>query len=416
MTYFSMEDQRLIFDGLPLDQIADRFGTPTYVYSAKALKEAFRAYDQAFAPVDHLICYAMKANSNLSILKLFAEQGAGFDIVSGGELRRALAVGAAPDKIVFSGVAKSVEEIKLALEVGVRCFNVESEAELERLDEIAGRLGKLAPISLRVNPDVDPKTHPYISTGLKDNKFGIAYADARRVYRKASGLRNLRIAGVDCHIGSQLTEIAPFEDALARLLNLHAELKEDGIQLHHLDLGGGVGIRYSDEEPPAVSAYAEAIMTQLRGMDLQLVLEPGRSLVGNAGLLLTRVEYIKPGEAKNFAIVDAGMNDLIRPALYEAWHDIVPVCSQPDTPARVYDVVGPVCESSDFLGKDRTLAIHQGDCLAVLSAGAYGQTMSSNYNTRPRAAEVLIEAGAARLIRSRESYEQLLENEKALLS
>ncbi|MDK2124779.1 diaminopimelate decarboxylase [Parachitinimonas caeni] len=416
MTYFSMEDQRLIFDGLPLDQIADRFGTPTYVYSAKALKEAFRAYDQAFAPVDHLICYAMKANSNLSILKLFAEQGAGFDIVSGGELRRALAVGAAPDKIVFSGVAKSVEEIKLALEVGVRCFNVESEAELERLDEIAGQLGKLAPISLRVNPDVDPKTHPYISTGLKDNKFGIAYADARRVYRKASGLQNLRIAGVDCHIGSQLTEIAPFEDALARLLNLHAELKEDGIQLHHLDLGGGVGIRYSDEEPPAVSAYAEAIMTQLRGMDLQLVLEPGRSLVGNAGLLLTRVEYIKPGEAKNFAIVDAGMNDLIRPALYEAWHDIVPVCSQPDTPARVYDVVGPVCESSDFLGKDRTLAIHQGDCLAVLSAGAYGQTMSSNYNTRPRAAEVLIEAGAARLIRSRESYEQLLENEKALLS
>ncbi|ODU05538.1 MAG: diaminopimelate decarboxylase, partial [Thiobacillus sp. SCN 63-1177] len=383
-------DGRLHLEDVALDTLAERFGTPLYVYSRRALEEAYQAYTQAFANTPHLICYAVKANSSLAILNLFARLGAGFDIVSGGELARVLAAGGDPSKVVFSGVGKTADEMRAALSAGILCFNVESVSELHRLDRVAGTLGKVAPVSFRVNPDVDPKTHPYISTGLKENKFGVPIADAPALYRLAASLPNLKITGIDCHIGSQLTDLSPLADAAGRVLALVDALAAEGIVLHHIDLGGGVGIRYRDETPPDLAAYGRELAGRFAGRHEKLLLEPGRSLVGNAGLLLTRVEYLKPGEDRNFAIVDAAMNDLMRPALYEAYHDIVAV-DQRTTPTRRYDIVGPICETGDFLGFARDLAIEEGDLLALLSAGAYGMSMASNYNSRPRAAEVLID-------------------------
>lgn len=398
----------------PLHAIASAFGTPCYVYSRAALEHAYRAYDQALSAHPHLICYAVKANSSLAILNLFARLGAGFDIVSGGELARVLAAGGDPAKVVFSGVGKTAVEMRAALDAGILCFNVESEDELARLNQIAGELGRIAAISLRVNPNVDAKTHPYISTGLKDNKFGIAHQQALRVYREAAEMAHVRIAGIDCHIGSQLTEVAPFAEALDRVLELVASLQADGIALHHLDIGGGVGIRYRDETPPELDDYAEVILSRLRGRAEQLIVEPGRSLVGNAGWLLTRVEYLKHGETKDFAIVDAAMNDLMRPALYDAWHEILPVRERPETTPRSYAVVGPVCETGDFLGHDRVLALAPDDLLAICSTGAYGMSMSSNYNTRPRAAEVMVDGGQTHLVHARERIEDLFAGETLL--
>jgi diaminopimelate decarboxylase len=398
----------------PLPAIASEFGTPCYVYSRAALERAYRAYDQALAAHPHLICYAVKANSSLAVLNLFARLGAGFDIVSGGELARVLAAGGDPGKVVFSGVGKSAAEMRAALSAGILCFNVESEDELARLNQVAGDFGRSAAISLRVNPNVDAKTHPYISTGLKDNKFGIAHEQALRVYREAADMAHLRIAGIDCHIGSQLTEVAPFAEALDRLLELVASLQAEGIALRHIDIGGGVGIRYRDETPPELHDYAEVILSRLRGRAEQLIIEPGRSLVGNAGWLLTRVEYLKHGETKDFAIVDAAMNDLMRPALYDAWHDILPVRERPEATPRRYAVVGPVCETGDFLGHDRELALMPDDLLAICSTGAYGMSMSSNYNTRPRAAEVMVDGGTTHLVHARERVEDLFAGETLL--
>lgn len=416
MNQLDYHNDTLTFGGQALTAIAERFGTPCYVYAERVLTEAYTAYRDAFASLDPLICYAVKANGNLSILQHFARLGAGFDIVSGGELARVLAAGADAAKVVFSGVGKTADEMRMGLEAGIHCFNVESVNELVRLNQVAGEMGRRAPVSLRVNPDVDAQTHPYISTGLKDNKFGIAFDTAFDVYREAAALPHLDVVGIDCHIGSQLTDVTPLIDALDRLLALVDRLAEAGIVLRHLDIGGGVGIRYTDETPPDLQGYADAVAQRLAGRPLRLVMEPGRSLVGNAGVLLTRVEYLKLGEAKNFAIVDAAMNDLLRPSLYAAYHQIVPVVRHAHLPPMKVDVVGPVCESSDFLGKDRTLAVKEGDLLAVLSAGAYGSTMASNYNTRPRAAEVLIGIdGQPRLVRARETLEALLANERALL-
>jgi len=415
VTSFHYRDDTLCVEELPLSEIAQRYGTPCYVYSDSALVRAFGNYRDAFAELDPLICYAIKANSNLSILRRFAALGAGFDIVSGGELARVLAAGADAGKILFSGVGKTEAEMVAALEAGIACFNVESVNELLRLDRVAGQLGKVAPISLRVNPNVDAMTHPYISTGLKDNKFGIAFDSAFDAYRQAAALPNLRVVGIDCHIGSQLTDVAPLIDALDRLLSLIDRLSEAGIILQHLDIGGGLGIRYDDEVPPDLSLFAAQIRQRLQGRALKLVMEPGRSLVGNAGVLLTRMEYLKLGENKNFAVVDAAMNDLIRPSLYSAYHAIQPVVRHHDVLPVTVDIVGPVCESSDFLGKDRPLAIREGDLLAVMSAGAYGSTMASNYNTRPRAAEVLVSGTDSRLIRRRETLADLLDNESELL-
>lgn len=410
MTPFSRRAGLLHCEGVALDAIARDFGTPTYVYSSAALAEAYRAYDQAFAGHDHLICYAVKANSSLAVLNLFARLGAGFDIVSGGELARVLAAGGDPGKVVFSGVGKTAAEMEAALDAGIHCFNVESESELARLDAVAGRLGKTAPVSFRVNPNVDAKTHPYIATGLKENKFGIAYDEAPRLYREAAGLPHLRVVGIDCHIGSQLTEAAPFGEALDKVLDLVDRLAADGIALSHIDLGGGLGVRYKDETPPAMAEYAGVLLSRLGGRPQRLILEPGRSLVANAGLLLTKVEYLKHGEAKDFAIVDAAMNDLMRPSLYDAWHDVQPVRERTGAP-RSYEIVGPVCESGDFLARARDLALAEGDLLAVLSAGAYGMSMSSNYNTRPRAAEVLVRGDEALLARRRERVEALFGEE-----
>jgi diaminopimelate decarboxylase len=410
MNPFHRIDGRLHCESVALEAIADEFGTPTYVYSGAALDAAYRAYDQALAGHAHRICYAVKANSSLAVLNRFARLGAGFDIVSGGELARVLAAGGDPGKVLFSGVGKSAVEMRAALEAGIHCFNVESESELARLDRVAGELGRRAPVSLRVNPDVDAGTHPYISTGLKDNKFGIAHDQARRVYRAAAGMAHIQVVGIDCHIGSQLTETAPFGEALDKVLDLVDTLANDGIELHHIDMGGGVGIRYRDEAPPAHGDYAQALLSRLSGRPQTLIVEPGRSLVGNAGALLTRIEYLKHGEHKDFTIVDAAMNDLMRPALYEAWHDIQPVLAR-DGRTRRYDVVGPVCESGDFLGHDRALCVAEGDLLAVLSAGAYGMSMSSNYNTRPRAAEVMVDGANRHLARRRERIEELFSNE-----
>jgi len=401
----------LHIEGVALDTLAERFGTPLYVYSRQALESAYQAYADAFSATPHLICYAVKANSSLAILNLFARLGAGFDIVSGGELARVLAAGGDPGKIVFSGVGKTADEMRAALEAGILCFNVESVSELHRLNRVAGEQGKVAPVSFRVNPDVDPKTHPYISTGLKENKFGVPIADAPALYRLAASLPNLCITGIDCHIGSQLIDLSPLADAADRVLALVDALTAEGIALDHIDLGGGVGIRYRDETPPDLAAYGRVLAARFAGRREKLLLEPGRSLVGNAGLLLTRVEYLKPGEDRNFAIVDAAMNDLMRPALYEAYHEIVAVHERA-TLVKRYDVVGPICETGDFLGFARDLAIDEGDLLALLSAGAYGMSMASNYNSRPRAAEVLIDKNEIHLIRERETQVRMMAEER----
>ncbi len=404
-------DGRLHVEGVALDTLAERFGTPLYVYSRQALEEAYQAYARAFGGVPHQVCYAVKANSSLAILNLFARLGAGFDIVSGGELARVMAAGGDPGKVVFSGVGKTAEEMRVALRAGILCFNVESVSELNRLNRVAGEMGKLAPVSFRVNPDVDPKTHPYISTGLKENKFGVPIADAPALYRLAAGLPNLKITGIDCHIGSQLIDLSPLVDAADRVLALVDALAVEGIVLGHIDLGGGVGIRYRDEPSPDLAAYGNDLTERLAGRSEKLLLEPGRSLVGNAGLLLTQVEYLKPGEEKNFAIVDAAMNDLMRPALYEAYHEITPVFAR-SSPPRHYDVVGPICETGDFIGFARDLSIEEGDFLAILSAGAYGMSMASNYNSRPRAAEVMIDKNEIHLIRKRETIDDLMAGER----
>ncbi len=411
--YFHYQRDQLYAEQVPLADIAAQFGTPCYVYSRAALSDGFRQFTGALQGREHLICYAVKANSSLAILNVFARLGAGFDIVSGGELQRVLAAGGDAHKVVFSGVGKTGAEMRMALAADILCFNVESPAELERLNEVAGSMGKVAAISLRVNPDVDAKTHPYISTGLKQNKFGVAYTEAIALYRKARGLPHLRIAGMDCHIGSQLTETGPFIAAVEKILVLVDALAGEGIRLDHLDLGGGLGIRYSDETPPAIVEYVAALLGALRGRGEKLILEPGRVLVGNAGVLLTRVEYLKHGEEKNFAIVDAAMNDLMRPALYDAYHDILPV-QRESRAVQSYEVVGPICETGDFIGHARDLAIAPQSLLAVLSAGAYGMSMSSNYNTRPRAAEVIVDGEMAHLVRERETVQQLYAGEKII--
>jgi diaminopimelate decarboxylase len=413
MTAFALNNGVLHAESLPLTDIANRFGTPCYVYSRSVLESALDEFQQALTGVDALVCYAVKANSNLAVLNVFARLGAGFDIVSTGELKRVLAAGADPEKVVFSGVGKTAVEMEFALETGILCFNVESAPELDRLNEVAGRLGKRAPISLRVNPNVDAKTHPYISTGLKENKFGVAYEDALALYQHAASLPNLDITGIDCHIGSQLLDPAPFAEALDKILLLIDQLAAVNIQLHHIDLGGGLGIRYSNEVAPTVKAYLDPLLQKLQGRGLKILLEPGRRLVGNAGLLLTRVEYLKPGEVKNFAIVDAAMNDLARPALYDAWHDILPVTPHGGTTEN-WEIVGPICETGDFLGRSRALVLADGDLLAIMSAGAYGMAMSSNYNTRPRAAEVMIDGEQAHLVRRRETVEALFALESTL--
>jgi diaminopimelate decarboxylase len=409
--YFHYQQDQLFAENVSLNDIAKRFGTPCYVYSRAALSDGYRQFAEAFKSREHLICYAVKANSNLAILNLFARLGAGFDIVSGGELQRVLAAGGAANKVVFSGVGKSEAEMRLALEAGILCFNVESSSELDRLNELAGNMGKVAPISLRVNPDVDAKTHPYISTGLKQNKFGVAYTEALALYRKAAGMPHLRITGMDCHIGSQLTETSPFIAAAEKVLALVDQLTAAGIVLEHLDLGGGLGIRYDDETPPSIAEYAKALLDALSGRYEKIIVEPGRVLVGNAGVLLTRIEYLKHGEEKNFAIVDAAMNDLMRPALYDAYHAILPVQKRTGV-VREFEVVGPICETGDFIGHAREMAVDKGDALAVMSAGAYGMSMSSNYNTRPRAAEVMVDGVEVHLVRERETVRQLYASEK----
>ncbi|MEN5166183.1 diaminopimelate decarboxylase [Achromobacter kerstersii] len=414
--YFQYRNNVLYAEDVPLDHLAHGLGTPLYVYSRAALKGAWETYRSAIGQRPVLVCYGMKANSNLAVLKEFARLGAGFDIVSGGELKRALAVGADPSKIVFSGVGKQAWEMRAALAAQVKCFNVESEAELHRLSDVAEELGVRAPVSLRVNPDVDAQTHPYISTGLKENKFGIAIESALDVYRVAQSLPGLDIVGVDCHIGSQLTDISPYFDALEKLLDLIDALDQEGIRIAHLDLGGGLGIRYTDETPPSPQALLDRVFERLnaRGQGhLHLVLEPGRSLVGNAGVLLTTVQYLKHAEARNFAIVDAAMNDLLRPALYEAFHGVQPL--RPRAGDQVeYDIVGPVCESADWLARQRKLAIQQGDALAVESAGAYSMAMASNYNTRARAAEVMVDGANYHVVRQRETLDDLLRGESTL--
>lgn len=412
-SHFHYRGDTLCVEQVPLADIAAQYGTPCYVYSRAALTEGYRQFSDVLQGREHLICYAVKANSNLAILNVFARLGAGFDIVSGGELQRVLAAGGDAGKVVFSGVGKSEAEMRMALEAGILCFNVESAAELERLNEVAGSMGKVAPISLRVNPNVDAKTHPYISTGLKQNKFGVAYDEAIALYRRARDLPHLHITGMDCHIGSQLTEVSPFIAAVEKVLALADALAAEGIRFEHLDLGGGLGIRYNDETPPAIADYVAALLDALRGRSEKLILEPGRVLVGNAGALLTRIEYLKHGEEKNFAIVDAAMNDLMRPALYDAYHDILPA-QRENHAAQTYDIVGPICETGDFIGRARELSVAPKALLAVLSAGAYGMSMSSNYNTRPRAAEVMVDGASVHLVRERETVAQLYAGEMRL--
>ncbi|MFJ3467741.1 diaminopimelate decarboxylase [Pseudomonas sp. NPDC090201] len=413
MEAFNYRDGELFAEGVALSAIAERFGTPTYVYSRAHIEAQYRAYADALSGMPHLVCFAVKANSNLGVLNVLARLGAGFDIVSRGELERVLAAGGQGDKIVFSGVGKTRDDMRRALEVGVHCFNVESTDELERLQVVAAEMGVRAPVSLRVNPDVDAGTHPYISTGLKENKFGIGIEQAEDVYIRAAQLPNLEVIGVDCHIGSQLTTLSPFVDALDRLLDLVDRLSDCGIQLRHLDLGGGLGVRYRDEEPPLAGDYIKAVRERLAGRDLALMFEPGRFIVANAGVLVTQVEYLKHTEHKDFAIVDAAMNDLIRPALYQAWMNVTAVKPR-DGATRTYDIVGPICETGDFLAKERELALAEGDLLAVHSAGAYGFVMSSNYNTRGRAAEVLVDGDQAFEVRRRETVTELFAGESLL--
>ena len=408
MDFFQYKNEQLYVEDLPVKQLAEEFGTPLYIYSRATLERHWHAFDSALGDHPHLICYAVKANSNIGILNVMAKLGSGFDIVSQGELERVLAAGGEASKVVFSGVAKSRAEIMRALEVGIRCFNVESVAELHHINQIAGEMGKIAPISLRVNPDVDAHTHPYISTGLKENKFGVSVDEAREVYKLAATLPHVRITGMDCHIGSQLTELQPFLDATDRLIRLIEQLQEDGITLKHLDLGGGLGVTYTDETPPHPSDYAAALLNKLKGYEnLEIILEPGRAIAANAGILVAKVQYLKSNESRNFAITDTGMNDMIRPALYEAYMNIIEIDRTLEREKAIYDVVGPVCETSDFLGKQRELAIAEGDYIAQRSAGAYGASMSSNYNSRPRTAEVLVDGNKAHLIRRRESLSEL---------
>ncbi len=414
MDHFNYRNGVLCAEDVPLSAIAEQFGTPCYVYSRATLERHWKVFDQAYSQGPHLICYAVKANSNLAVLNLLARLGSGFDIVSVGELERVLAAGGDPAKVVFSGVGKREDEIRRALQAGIRCFNVEVVGELDRLNHIAGEMGLRAPVSLRVNPDVDANTHPYISTGLKENKFGIDIEQAVSEYRRAASMAHLDVVGIDCHIGSQLTTTEPFLDALDRLLDLALRLREAGLQIHHLDLGGGLGIRYRDEEPPEPAQLASLVAEKLKGQDFEVIIEPGRAIVGNAGILLTRVEHIKATSAKNFAIVDAAMNDLLRPALYDAWQAIVPVCQESSAGSLMVDVVGPVCETGDFLGKNRELAVSEGDLLAVRSAGAYGFSMSSNYNSRPRPAEVMVDGERAHLVRAREHLASLFAGESLL--
>ncbi|MDP1523399.1 MAG: diaminopimelate decarboxylase [Methylotenera sp.] len=414
MNSFIFKNDSLHAENVALNTIADTFGTPCYVYSKSALVHAFESFSAGFKGSNHLVCFAVKANPSLAILNLFAKLGAGFDIVSGGELARVLAAGGDPKKIVFSGVGKTEAEMQAALNAGIFCFNVESASELIRLNKVASDMGKVAPVSLRVNPNVDAKTHPYISTGLKNNKFGVAYEDALNIYLQAAAMPGISIHGVDCHIGSQITELSPFLDAFDKVLLLVDALEQHGISIQHIDAGGGIGICYSDETPPEFTDYAAAMRAKLGNRNTKLVFEPGRALVGNAGVLLTKVEYLKHTESKNFAIVDAAMNDLMRPALYDAYHDIKAVQPRNDANALTYEIVGPVCESGDFLGHDRDLSLVEGDLLAIMSAGAYGMSMASNYNTRPRAAEVMVDGDTCHLIRKREEIANLFALENIL--
>ncbi len=413
MNAFNLKSGELHAENIALSQIAHEFNTPCYVYSKAALTQTFTSFEAGLAGTNHLVCFAVKANPNIAILNLFAKLGAGFDIVSGGELARVLAAGGDPQKIVFSGVGKTADEMRAALNAGIFCFNVESASELVRLNEVAKSLNKIAPVSLRVNPNVDAKTHPYISTGLKNNKFGVAFEDAIHVYEQAAAMPNIAVHGVDCHIGSQITELAPFIEALDLILGLVDALETKGIHISHIDVGGGIGITYADEIPPEFGVYAKAILAKLADRNVKLLFEPGRALVGNAGVLLTKVEYLKPSESKNFAIVDAAMNDLMRPALYDAYHDIVAVNPRSGE-VTSYEIVGPVCESGDFLGHDRKLNLQEGDLLAIKSAGAYGMSMASNYNTRPRAAEIMVDGDKAHVIRPREKVADLFSLEAAL--
>lgn len=415
MNHFEYKNQQLFAEEVAIADIIQAHGTPAYIYSRATLERHWHAFDNAFGDHPHLICFAVKSNSNIALLNVMAKLGSGFDIVSQGELERVLAAGGDASKVVFSGVAKSHSEIARALEVGVRCFNVESIPELHRINEVAGKMGKVAPISLRVNPDVDAKTHPYISTGLKENKFGVSVQQAREVYRLAKSLPNVKITGMDCHIGSQLTELQPFLDATDRLIVLMEQLKEDGIELHHLDLGGGLGVPYHGEQPPHPTEYAKALLEKLRAYpNLEIILEPGRAISANAGILVTKVEYLKSNEERNFAIVDTGMNDMIRPALYEAYMEITEVDQSLNREASVYDVVGPICETSDFLGKARTLSVAEGDYIAMRSAGAYGAAMSSTYNSRPQAVEILVDGAKAHLIKARADFADLWRLERLL--
>ena len=421
MKTFELKNSELYAENVALSQIAAQFNTPCYVYSKAALTQAFTDFKAGLAGTNHLVCFAVKANPNIAILNLFAKLGAGFDIVSGGELARVLAAGGDPQKIVFSGVGKNADEMRAALNAGIFCFNVESASELVRLNEVAKSMGKIAPVSLRVNPNVDAKTHPYISTGLKNNKFGVAFDDAIKVYEAAAAMPNITVHGVDCHIGSQITELAPFIEALDLILGLVDALEAKNIHISHIDVGGGIGITYADETPPAFSAYAKAILDKINARNVKLLFEPGRVLVGNAGVLLAKVEYLKMSQdsvkngTKNFAIVDAAMNDLMRPALYDAYHDIQAVNPRAGA-ANTYEIVGPVCESGDFLGHDRVINLSEGDLLAIMSAGAYGMSMASNYNTRGRAAEVMVDGDSTFLIRQREKIADLFALESVLPS
>ncbi len=414
MDHFNYRNNELFAEDVAVHDIIYQYGSPSYIYSRATLERHWKAFDQAFGKKAHLICYAVKANSNIALLNVLARLGSGFDIVSLGELNRVIQAGGDPKKIVFSGVGKRVDEILAALKIGIRCFNIEVSGELDRINQLAEKMGVIAPVSFRVNPDVDAKTHPYISTGLKENKFGIDIEQALIEYRRAAAMPNIHVTGIDCHIGSQLTETRPFLDALDKILDLVSVLKADGIILHHLDLGGGLGICYNDEQPPEPADYIKAVLKRLGNTDFEILLEPGRAIVGNAGILVTQVEYLKPTAHKNFAIVDAAMNDLIRPSLYSAWQKIIPVNQQSNAPEQHWDIVGPVCETGDFLGKDRALKLSQGDLLAIRSSGAYGFSMSSNYNSRPRVAELMVDGNQLHLIRERESIAQLWAGEHLL--
>ena len=414
MDYFNYRNNELFAENVAVQDIIYKYGSPCYIYSRATLERHWKAFELAFDNHPHLICYAVKANSNIALLNLLARLGSGFDIVSLGELERVIAAGGDAEKIVFSGVGKREDEILAALKIGIRCFNIEVSGELDRINQLAEHLGVIAPVSFRVNPDVDAKTHPYISTGLKENKFGIDIEQALIEYRRAAAMPHINVIGIDCHIGSQLTETRPFLDALDKILDLVSILKADGIHLYHLDLGGGLGIRYNDEQPPGPAEYITAILERLSNTDFEILLEPGRAIVGNAGILVTQVEYLKPTAHKNFAIVDAAMNDLVRPSLYSAWQEIIPVNLQSNAPEQLWDIVGPVCETGDFLGKDRVLKLTQGDLLAIRSSGAYGFSMSSNYNSRPRVAELMVDGNHVYLIRERETIAQLWAGEHLL--